>query len=299
MAEAERTMPARLIELDEARPAGLGPRLPVSVWVAFVVLGLMMLLAFLGPLLVADPGEQSLMAALLPPTFAGDEVYLLGADHLGRSQLARVVHGLQTTILVSFAAMAIGGTIGTAVGMLSGFVRGRVDDVVMRLVDIQMSVPGILLVLTLAAVLKPSVATTIAVLSLSAWVFYARIARAQVLSLREHDMIMAVRAVGCSNTRILLRHILPNIAGPLLVISTLELGHLMIVEAALGYLGFGVPPPTPTLGAMISSGQRYLTAGGWWLVVVPGTAIALVIVSVNIIGDWLRDWLDPKGQRAE
>lgn len=280
-------------------PAAESMRLPASVCVAIAVLAGMVLLATVGPVFVGDPGEQSLLAALAPPELFGEDAYLLGADHLGRSELARVVYGLQTTIFVSVAAMAIGGAVGITIGMLSGFVRGRLDDVVMRLVDIQMSVPGILLVLTLAAVLQPSVATTIGVLALSAWVLYARVARAQVLSLREHDMIMAVRAVGCSNTRILIRHVLPNIAGPLLVISTLELGHLMIAEAALGYLGFGVPPPTPTLGAMISSGQRYLTVGGWWLVVVPGAAIALVIVSVNILGDWLRDWLDPKGQRAD
>ena len=272
-------------------------RCPPSVLAAFVAVALVVAVAAFGPLLARDPTAQDLLSVLKPPLTQGNAgTYLLGTDQLGRDLLARLVSGMRTSLLITFFAVLIGGMIGTAIGLASGYVGGRVDNLLMRVVDIQLAVPGVLLVLTLAAVLRPGVGTTICVLSLIVWVVYARVARAQVLSLRETDLVMAARATGCSDARILLYHVLPNIAGSIWVITTLEFAHVMIAEAALGYLGLGVPPPAPTLGAMISEGQRYLQLGKWWLVVMPGFVVSLTIISINAIGNWLRDMLDPRSR---
>jgi peptide/nickel transport system permease protein len=268
-----------------------------SVLTAFVAVALVVAVAAFGPLLARDPTAQDLLSVLKPPLTQGNAgTYLLGTDQLGRDLLARLVSGMRTSLLITFFAVLTGGVIGTAIGLASGYLGGRVDNLLMRVVDIQLAVPGVLLVLTLAAVLRPGVGTTICVLSLIVWVVYARVARAQVLSLRETDLVMAARATGCSDARILLYHVLPNIAGSIWVITTLEFAHVMIAEAALGYLGLGVPPPAPTLGAMISEGQRYLQLGKWWLVVMPGFVVSLTIISINAIGNWLRDMLDPRSR---
>ncbi|WP_197435174.1 ABC transporter permease subunit [Nitratireductor arenosus] len=270
---------------------------PPSVRAAFAAVALVVLVAALGPLLTRDPTAQDLLAVLRPPFATGSAgTYLLGTDQLGRDLLARLVSGMRTSFVITFSAVLVGGLVGTAIGLASGYLGGRVDNLLMRIVDIQLAVPGVLLVLTLAAVLRPGVGTTICVLSLIVWVIYARVARAQVLSLRETDLVMAARATGCSNARILLYHVLPNIAGSIWVITTLEFAHVMIAEAALGYLGLGVPPPAPTLGAMISEGQRYLQLGKWWLVVMPGVIVSLTIISINAIGNWLRDIHDPRSR---
>ncbi len=272
-------------------------RCPPSVLAAFVAVALVVAVAAFGPLLARDPTAQDLLSVLkLPLTQGNAGTYLLGTDQLGRDLLARLVSGMRTSLLITFFAVLTGGVIGTAIGLASGYLGGRVDNLLMRVVDIQLAVPGVLLVLTLAAVLRPGVGTTICVLSLIVWVVYARVARAQVLSLRETDLVMAARATGCSDARILLYHVLPNIAGSIWVITTLEFAHVMIAEAALGYLGLGVPPPAPTLGAMISEGQRYLQLGKWWLVVMPGFVVSLTIISINAIGNWLRDMLDPRSR---
>jgi len=274
-------------------------RLPLAIVIALAILTAVVGAALIGPFLAGDPNAQSLTSALKPPMSVGadGQTHLLGTDQLGRDQLARVLSGTRTSLMVSFLALVIGGMVGTMVGMVSGYVGGRLDNILMRLVDVQLAVPGVLLVLTLAAALRPSMTTTIGVLALVVWVVYARVARAQVLSLRETDFIVAARATGCTNTSILLRHVLPNIAGPICVISTVEFGHVMIAEASLGYLGFGIPPPAPTLGSMISAGQGYLPLGIWWLVVVPGLVITATIVSTNAVGNWLRDILDPRSRR--
>lgn len=273
-----------------ARRRGNGPAVAAAIVIAILVLA-----GIIGPLFLGDPDKQSLADALRPPAWVdgGSMVNLLGTDHLGRDELARVVTGIRTSLLTSVVATLLGGIFGVTMGMLAGYFRGWVDDVIMRITDIQMSIPGILLVLTVVTVLRPSLPSIIFVLALSAWVLFARVARAQVLSLREQDVVMAVRGLGATDLRVLLRHLFPNISGPLLVIATFEIATLIIAESSLGYLGLGVPPPTPTLGAMISAGQEGLTAGIWWPVVIPGIVIALFIVSVNVLGDWLRDRLDP------
>lgn len=267
----------------------------VMAIVAASTLIVLVLGGVLGPLFLQDPSIQTLSQALTPPAWVdgGSAEYLLGTDHLGRDMLARVVTGIRTSLLTSVLGTVIGGGFGIAIGMIAGYYRGWLDDVIMRITDVQMSIPGILMVLTVVTVLRPSLASIIFVLSLAAWVLFARVTRAEVLSLREQDVVMAVKGLGATDFRILVRHLLPNISGPLLVIATFEVATLIIAESSLGYLGLGVPPPTPTLGAMISSGQEVLTTGIWWPVVVPGTVIALFIIAVNVLGDWLRDRLDP------
>ncbi|WP_353114462.1 ABC transporter permease [Microbacterium sp.] len=270
-----------------------GRNVPAAIAVGTLIL--LVLGGVIGPLFLPDPAVQQLSSALQPPAWmaGGSPEHLLGTDHLGRDELARAAVGIRTSLLTSVVATLVGGAFGVLVGMIAGFYRGWVDEVIMRISDIQMSIPNILLVLTIVTVLRPSLASIIFVLALSAWVLFARVARAETLSLRERDVVLAARGLGANDMRILLRHLLPNISGPLLVIATFEIATLIIAESSLGYLGLGVPPPTPTLGAMISAGQEGLTAGVWWPVVVPGVVIAAFIMSVNVLGDWMRDRLDP------
>jgi peptide/nickel transport system permease protein len=268
----------------------------LAALIAAVVLAGLILIALVGPWLGLDPAKQDLINSDLPPYgFEGAAAgHVLGTDDLGRDILARVVHGMRTSILVSFAAVLIGAVVGVSVGVSAGYLRGRFDDFIMRVVDVQQSIPSLLMVIVLVTIFRPSITTVVCVLALSAWDVFARVARSQVLSLRENDFVTAIRALGATPMRIVLSHILPNIAGPLILIGSLEMATLIIAESALSYLGFGIPPPAPSLGGMISVGQVALTAGIWWPVLVPGTALCLLIISINVLGDWARDTLDPR-----
>lgn len=287
----------------QAKPTGQAAarrrRLPFGVWLSLTVVLVLLALALSAPLWAQDPGRQSLLNAELPPYPLAESMsrYLLGTDELGRDQLSRIAYGLRTSIAVSALATLLAAVIGTTIGIIGGFFRGAVDEFLMRLVDIQMSFPTILLVVTFVTVIGPSFSSIVVVLALSVWVVFARVARAQVLALRESDLVQALRALGASTPRILFIHVVPNIAGPLIVISTLEFATLIIAESALGYLGLGMPPPTPSLGSMIAAGQFGLITGVWWLVVGPGVVLTAFIMSVNTLGDWLRDRLDPRRQQ--
>lgn len=262
--------------------------------IAATILALLILLAVIGPFVLGDPNAQSLLSYRHPWGFGGSSAHIFGTDELGRDELVRSVYGLRTSLMVSSLATAIGGVLGVGMGMIAGFVGGLIDEAIMRLVDTFLAVPGIILVLFLMSVLRPSFGSVIGVLALLAWIDFSRVSRAQALSFRESDMVMAERSLGASPTRVLFGHVLPNSAGPLLVLSTLEIGNLIIVEAALGFLGFGVPPPTASLGGMIADGKIGLLGGLWWLVVVPGALLAVTILVVNVIGDGLRDRFDPR-----
>ncbi|WP_292899592.1 MULTISPECIES: ABC transporter permease [unclassified Nitratireductor] len=268
----------------------------IGVVVALAVLLILFALALSAPLWAVDPAKQSLLDAELPPYPLNGSVpgHPLGTDELGRDQLSRILFGLRTSITISALAMMLAMSIGTAIGIIAGFFRGLVEEVLMRIVDVQMSFPAILLVVTFVTAVGPSFQSIVIVLALSVWVVFARVARAQVLALRDSDLILAMRALGASTPRILFLHIVPNIAGPLIVIATLEMATLIVAESALGYLGLGVPPPTPSLGAMIASGQFGLITGVWWLVVGPGLAMTAFIMCINVLGDRLRDRLDPR-----
>ena len=243
-----------------------------------------------------DPIEQDLGdLRLKAPGFrdTGGRVHPLGTDHLGRDLLARVIHGARPALLVGFAAVAISGLIGMAAGLISGYFGGRTDDVLMRLADIQLAFPFILLAIAVIGVLGPSLKTIIIVIGVSSWVVYARIVRGAVLTLREREFVQAARALGGGDVRVLLRHILPNAFTPWLVVATLDMARVIVIESALSFLGLGVQPPTPTWGGMLADGRVYISTA-WWLATFPGLAILVTVLGINLFGDGLRDTLDPR-----
>jgi peptide/nickel transport system permease protein len=261
-----------------------------------VVLGVV-LTAVASPLLSPfDPIEQDLGdLRLRAPGFrdAAGRLHPLGTDHLGRDLLARVIYGARPALLVGFAAVVISGVIGMAAGLFSGYFGGRVDDVLMRLADIQLAFPFILLAIAVIGVLGPSLATIIVVIGVSSWVVYARIVRSAVLSLREREFVLAALALGGGDARVLLRHILPNALTPWLVVATLDMARVIVIESALSFLGLGVQPPTPTWGGMLADGRVYISTA-WWLATFPGLAILVTVLGINLFGDGLRDTLDPR-----
>jgi peptide/nickel transport system permease protein len=245
-----------------------------------------------------SPIDQDITQALKAPFFleGGTLSHLLGTDELGRDILSRIIFGARISLVVGFIAVVISGFIGTSLGLISGYFGGRVDSIIMRLVDIQLSMPYILIALALIGALGPSLRNIIIVIGITSWVDYARIVRGEVLSVKENEFVDLARIAGCSTYRILLKHILPSVVNSLIVLGTLMLGRIIIFEAALSFLGLGVQPPTPSWGIMLADGRQYLTYA-WWLATFPGFAIMLVVLGTNLVGDWLRDMLDPK-QRA-
>ncbi len=242
-----------------------------------------------------DPIEQDISNRLKPPGSHGPSgrVHVLGTDHLGRDLLARVILGARPALMVGFAAVAISGIIGMVVGLVSGYFGGRVDDVFMRLADIQLAFPFILLAIAVIGVLGPSLPVIIVVIGVSSWVVYARVVRGAVLSLREREFVQAALALGSRDGRILLRHILPNAFTPWLVVATLDMARVIVIESALSFLGLGVQPPTPTWGGMLADGRVYISTA-WWLATFPGLAILVTVLEINLFGDGLRDTLDPR-----
>ena len=242
-----------------------------------------------------DPTEQDITNRLKPPGSPdpSGRAHLLGTDHLGRDLLARVIFGARPALMVGFAAVAISGILGMVVGLLSGYFGGRIDDVFMRLADIQLAFPFILLAIAVIGVLGPSLPVIIVVIGVSSWVVYARVVRGSVLSLREREFVQAALALGSRDGRILLRHILPNALTPWLVVATLDMARVIVIESALSFLGLGVQPPTPTWGGMLADGRVYISTA-WWLATFPGLAILVTVLGINLFGDGLRDTLDPR-----
>jgi peptide/nickel transport system permease protein len=242
-----------------------------------------------------DPVEQNIGERLKAPLTrdADGRVHLLGTDHLGRDILARIVFGARPALLVGFAAVAISGVLGMLSGLVAGYFGGRVDDILMRLADIQLAFPFILLAIAVIGVLGPSLTTIICVIGVSSWVVYARIVRGAALSLREREFVQAAQALGSRDGRILLRHVLPNVFTPWLVVATLDMARVIVIESALSFLGLGVQPPTPTWGGMLADGRVYISTA-WWLATFPGLAILITVLGINLFGDGLRDTLDPR-----
>lgn len=265
--------------------------------------GLILLLAlaallFLGPLVLAsDPMYQDLRARLAPPFgFEGGVAsHPLGTDQLGRDLLARLLSGGQTSLMIGFAASVLAAFIGVAAGMLAGYSGRFWDGVITSIADVQLTFPNILLALSVMVVLGPGIGNLILVLVLSSWVFQARIIRADVLSLRHRDFVDAGRAIGATDGYLLVRYILPNIAGSVLVLFTLTLVRVILAEASLSFLGLGIMPPAPSWGGMLAEGRQYL-ATAWWTGTFPGLLLMVTIVAINLIGDSLRDILDPRIQ---
>ena len=270
--------------------------LVTSRWalVGMLILFIVTFVAIFGPQLAPfDPNRQNIMMRLLEPGEAGaaDLTYWLGSDQLGRDVFSRLLYGARVSLLVGVAAIAVGGTLGVIAGLVSGYYG---DDVIMRLGDIQLAFPFILLAIMFLVVLGPGLVNIILVLGIGQWITYARIVRAQTLSLREKEYVEAARAMGDSTFSILFRTILPNIMAPLTVIASFNVAGVILSEAALSFLGLGVPPDVPTWGSMLSESRDHLLSNKWWMALFPGLAIVFTVLAFNIIGDWLRDFLDPR-----
>jgi peptide/nickel transport system permease protein len=263
---------------------------------AMVVLLLTLVVAVTASVLAPyDPEEVRLLDRLQPPGFVDKDggVHYLGTDPLGRDMLSRMMYGSRISLLVGATTVLIGGTLGLLLGVASGYYGGMPDDVIMRLADIQLAFPSILLYIAVLAVLGPGLGKVIAILGITGWVTYGRIVRGEVLSIREREYVLAARAVGSSDRRIMARHILPNIFAPFIVVASFAIANAIIAEASLSFLGLGVPPSVPTWGAMLAQSRDYLR-DAWWPVTFPGLAIMLTVLSINVVGDWLRDYLDPR-----
>ena len=278
-----------------APQAGRRVRVPWPLVLSALFIGLLALVAVAAPILAPhNPERGSLRARLKPPTREAPDgkTYLLGTDQLGRDVLSRMVFGTRVSLTIGFAAVAVGGLVGGLLGLVAGFQGGWVDEVVMTVADAQLAFPFILLAIGIIAVLGPSFPNLIIVVGLSGWVTYARVLRSQVLSLRQRDFVSAILGLGGSVPRVLVRHILPNVASTFMVIATLELARAIVLEATLSFLGLGIQPPTPSWGGMIQEGREYLDSA-WWISVFPGVLLMLTSFMVSRTGDWLRDVLDP------
>jgi peptide/nickel transport system permease protein len=242
-----------------------------------------------------DPVEQRIGDRLKAPGWYDDagRLHVLGTDHLGRDLLARILWGARPALLIAFAAVAVSGVLGLIAGLVAGYFGGWTDDVLMRLADVQLAFPFILLAIAVIGVVGPSLTTIIVVIGVSSWVIYARVVRGAVLSVREREFVQAAQALGGGDARILLRHILPNAITPWLVVATLDMARVIVIESALSFLGLGVQPPTPTWGGMLADGRVYITTA-WWLATFPGLAILVTVLGINLFGDGLRDTLDPR-----
>ncbi|HEX3244869.1 MAG TPA: ABC transporter permease [Chloroflexota bacterium] len=279
------------------------PRERGRVWGAFhgaplvpaIALALFAIMAIFGPWIAPySPEANDLNARLAAPAWAGGSGnHLLGTDKLGRDVLSRIIVGARSSFVVALVTIAVGGGLGTFIGLAAGYLGGRFEAVTMRLADSTISFPLILLALLLAAVVGPGMFTVVLAVSLVLWARIARVIRGEVLSVKTRDFVALAQVAGLPWWRILIVHILPNVMNTLVVILTLDLGLVIGVEATLSFLGAGIPPPTPTWGQMVADGRGYITAA-WWLALFPGLAIALVVLSFNLLGDWLRDFLDPK-----
>ena len=279
-------------------PVVARPRRRVSFRAAFG-LGALLLIggsAVFAPQLAPwDPARQMLTKRLRPPMWQarGLREHPLGTDHLGRDILSRILHGGRISLGVGLTAVTLSATIGVTLGLLAGFFGGRADAFIMRIVDVFLAIPYILLAMGVVFALGPSLLNVILVMGATRWVQFARIVRADVLSIREREFVAGARARGNRPLRLLLRHVLPNALTPIIVVATLELAFMIIYESALSFLGLGVQPPTPTWGWMLADGRNYV-ATAWWLATFPGLAIMLTVLAVNLLGDWLRDTLDPR-----
>jgi peptide/nickel transport system permease protein len=242
-----------------------------------------------------DPIEQDIVNRLAPPAYLeeGSAGNLLGTDDLGRDVLSRLIYGARVAVLVGLTTVLFSGSLGLAIGLVSGYFGGVADVLLMRLLDIQLSMPFMLLSLAIIGVLGPSLTNIVLVLALTGWAVYARVVRAEILSLRTREFVIASHALGASGMQVTFRHLLPNVIPSVIVIATTEVGRMMLLESALSFLGLGVRPPTPSWGAMLADGRIYLVTA-WWLATFPGLAISVTVLALNIVGDWARDLLDPE-----
>jgi peptide/nickel transport system permease protein len=261
-----------------------------------LIVGLVSVAALAAPwLATTDPIDQDLAVALKPPFWLADGSlrHPLGTDHLGRDVYSRLIYGAQISLTISVTAALLGAAVGVAAGLVAGYRGGRVGAVIMRIVDLNLAFPLILLALAVVALLGANLRNLVIVMAITTWMIYARVVRGLSLTLREQEFVQAVRALGAHDARIIARHVLPNVLPPVLVIWTLEVARVILMESALSFLGLGVPPPTPTWGRMLAEGRDYLSMAGW-ISIFPGLAIMITVLGINFLGDGLRDLLDPR-----
>jgi len=265
-------------------------------WVPICIISVMICMALFAPLLALfSPIDQALRERLVPPFWmdGGSMSHILGTDAFGRDVLSRLIYGARVSLLVALLALTAGGGVGLVIGIVSGYIGGTLDNLLMRLVDAAFTFPAILFALLLAVTMGQGLVTLVIAISLLLWASFARVIRGEVLTLRQRDFVALAKVRGCSSLRIMLTHILPNVLNTFMVLVTLNIGVVIIAEASLSFLGAGIPPPTPTWGLMISEGRGRI-ADAWWVALIPGFAITLLVLSVNLFGDWLRDRLDPQ-----
>ena len=289
---------SRAATLPQTWPSRLASiRIEAVALIPILILSTIALVAIFADFIAPHDPQVGILGARFKPPFwqaGGTTEYLLGTDHLGRDVLSRLIFGARVSMYVGFTAVIIAGSLGTLLGILSGYMGKWVDQVIMRITDTWLAVPALTYAIFLAAVVGPSEMNIIIILGAVYWTRYARVIRGEVLSLRERDFVRLAIVAGCSKKTIMRRHILPNVLNSAIVLGTLMLGVVIVTEAALSFLGVGVPPPKPAWGLMLADGKKGLMAGYWWLTVLPGLCIMLMVLSANLLGDWLRVKLDPQ-----
>jgi peptide/nickel transport system permease protein len=275
------------------------PRNGVALLGLVIVAGSVVLAVVAPALAPADPVRNDLLERLVPPMWmeGGSGRHLLGTDTLGRDVASRLLYGARVSLVVGFSAVVVAGALGLLLGLVSGYYGGRLDDLLMRLGDVQLAFPALVLAIAVLAVVGSGLLNIVLVLGVTGWVTYARIARGETLSLRHREFVEGARALGAGDAAILWRHVLPNVLPSITVVATFSVARTIIAEASLSFLGLGLPPPAPSWGAMLDEGRNYLTTG-WWLALFPGLAILAVVLGINVVGDWLRDALDPRIERG-
>lgn len=271
-------------------------RLTPAGLIGLTILVCVVLAAVLAPWISPfDPLQQEIRARLQPPMTVGlsGDLHILGTDQLGRDVLSRLIYGSRVSLIVGIVAVSLSATIGSLIGVISAYRLGLTDEILMRIADIQLAIPFILLALAVLSVLGASLVNIIIVLGITGWVNYAKVVRGQALSVRQRDYVLAAVAGGASHGRVILRHILPNVSATIIVLASLYMPQMVLAEAGISFLGLGIQPPTPSWGNMLSEGREYVWTA-WWLSTFSGVAISLTVLGANLAGDWLRDLLDPR-----
>ena len=260
-------------------------------WLSAAALGIILVAAvFAERLAPYGPNEQDILKRLQPPGIPG---HVLGTDEVGRDILSRLIHGARISLLIGVIAVGVSCPLGVLVGLVAGYAGRRTDDVLMHVTDIQLAIPTILLAIAVVAVLGPGLPNVIITLSVTGWTLYARLVRGQTMTVKTRDFVQAARANGAGDARIVLRHVLPNVFSPVIVVAVFAVANMIVLEATLSFLGLGVEPSVVTWGRMLNGGRLYLNTA-WWLTAFPGFAIFVTVLAVNLLGDHLRDWLDPR-----